>query len=157
MSLFGGILGNVVGSVFGSNPRGAEFNSLGEILTAIGCTVPYHRGLYLTAALTFVQRNGGLDGVLETLRSNGLAAQADSWVGPAANVPIAQADLVRVFGEGDFDTIAAPLNISADEMSEAIAEILPELVHQLTPGGQVPENHAELIAKGLAMLNAAST
>jgi uncharacterized protein YidB (DUF937 family) len=157
VSLFGGILGNVVGSVFGSNPRGAEFNSLGEILTAIGCTVPYHRGLYLTAALTFVRDNGGLDGMLATLRSNGLGEQADSWVGPAANVPISQADLVRVFGEAGFDTIAAPLNISADEMSEAIAEILPELVHQLTPGGRLPENHAELIAKGLAMLNAAST
>ena len=157
MSLFGGILGNVVGSVFGSNPRGAEFNSLGEVLTALGVVVPYHRGLYLTAALTFIQRNGGLEGMLASLRAGGLAAQADSWVGPGPNVLIPQADIERVFGVADLDSLAAPLNMSADELGAALAEILPELVHQLTPKGQIPENHAEVIAKGLAMLNAAST
>jgi uncharacterized protein YidB (DUF937 family) len=157
MSLFGGILGNVVGSVFGSNPRGAEFNALGEVLTSLGGFLPYHRGLFLTAALTFVQRNGGLEGTLAKLRENGLAAQADSWVGPGPNETITPAELERAFGGSEFDSLAAPLGKSADEMRTALAEIMPELVHQLTPQGQIPENHAELVAKGLAMLHAAST
>jgi uncharacterized protein YidB (DUF937 family) len=156
MSLFGGILGNVVGSVFGSNPRGAEFNGLGEVLTGLGGVVPYHRGLFLTAALTFVQRSGGLDGMLATLRGNGCEALANSWVGEGPSEPITAAELSRVFGDGEFDSLAAPLQMDAGEMAEALAAILPELVHQLTPRGQMPENHAELIAKGLSMLHHAS-
>ena len=38
-----------------------------------------------------------------------------------------------------------------------LAQILPELVHYLTPNGQVPAHHAELVAKGLTMLRAASS
>ena len=36
-----------------------------------------------------------------------------------------------------------------------MAEILPELIHQLTPEGRLPPNHAELIARGLTILKSA--
>ena len=154
---FDGVLGNVIGSVFGASPRGAELNTLGEVLTSLGGVVPYHRGLYLTAALTFLQRNGGLAGVLATLREHGFGEQVDTWLGPGMGWSVPQADLVRLFGDSGFDTLAAPLGLSAAEMSDALAQILPELVHYLTPNGQVPAHHAELVAKGLTMLRAASS
>jgi uncharacterized protein YidB (DUF937 family) len=33
-----------------------------------------------------------------------------------------------------------------------LAQILPELVNQLTPEGKVPEGHSDLLSQGLAML-----
>jgi uncharacterized protein YidB (DUF937 family) len=33
-----------------------------------------------------------------------------------------------------------------------LAQVLPELVNQLTPNGKVPDNHGDLISQGLAAL-----
>jgi uncharacterized protein YidB (DUF937 family) len=155
MSLLSGILGNVVGSVFGSNPRGSANNSLGEILGGIGGGAPIQSGMLLAAALTLLQQNGGLDGVLTQLRQNGHGAQADSWVGTGPNLPITPLELQHSLGHFGLDHAAAPLGMSSAEAGSAMAEILPELVNQLTPGGSLPPNHADLIAKGLTMLKSA--
>jgi uncharacterized protein YidB (DUF937 family) len=155
LSLVSGILGNVVGSVFGSNPRGSVNNSLGEILGGIGGGAPIQSGMLLAAALTLLQQNGGLDGVLNQLRQNGLGAQADSWVGAGPNLPISPVQLQQSLGAFGLDHAAAPLNMSSAEAGSAMAEILPELVNQLTPEGRLPENHAELIGRALTMLKSA--
>jgi len=156
MSLDSGILTNVVGSVFGATRRGVRHNSLGEILADIGGGAPIHSGMLLTAALTLVRDNGGLDGVLERLRKGGFAAQADSWVGEGPNLPISAAELQKALGLEGMDLVAAPLGYSSLEAGAAMAEILPALVDQLTPGGALPARHADLIARGLSMLAHAS-
>jgi uncharacterized protein YidB (DUF937 family) len=33
-----------------------------------------------------------------------------------------------------------------------MAQILPELINQLTPNGQLPGNHGDLLTRGLSML-----
>jgi uncharacterized protein YidB (DUF937 family) len=143
-----------VGSVFGSNPRGSQHNSLGEILGDSG-SVPIERGILLSAALRFVQRNGGIDAILGRLRQSGLAAEADSWVGTGPNLPISPARLEQVFGATGLDQRATPLDPSADHAGPPLSQILPELVNQFTPQGELPANHAALVAKGLAILSAA--
>ena len=35
--------------------------------------------------------------------------------------------------------------------------VLPEIVNQLTPQGQMPDNHSDLLSQGLAMLRGQST
>jgi uncharacterized protein YidB (DUF937 family) len=143
-----------VGSVFGSNPRGSQHNSLGEILGEFG-DVPIQRGILLSAALRFVQRNGGIDGILGRLRQSGFAAEADSWVGAGPNLPISPLRLQQVFGATGLDDRATPLEPSADPAGSAMSQILPELVNQFTPQGELPANHAALVTKGLAILSAA--
>ena len=152
MSLFAGILGNVVGSVFGSNPRGSQRNALGAILNERGDGTPFRSGMLLHAALRLVQQNGGLDGMLEQFRQKGLGAHADSWLGPGPNLHITPEQLHEVLGATSLDRAAAPLDLSAAEAGSAMAEILPVLVDQLTPEGRVPEKHQDLITKGIAML-----
>jgi uncharacterized protein YidB (DUF937 family) len=153
VSLFSGILGNVVGSVFGSNPRGSSHNVLGEILDGVGGGTPIHSGMLLFGALSMLQHEGGIDRVLTKLRANGLGAQADSWVGTGPNLPISAEQLQQVFGAPGLERVAAPLNMSAAEAGETMAQLLPELVNQFTPGGQLPPNHADLVAKAMAMLS----
>jgi uncharacterized protein YidB (DUF937 family) len=153
MSLDSGILGSVVGSVFGASPRGVGHNALGEVLAGIGGGAPIHSGMLLSAALSLLQQNGGLDGVLERLRQAGFAAHADSWVGTGPNLPISPAELQQALGLSGMDRVAAPLNYSSAEAGSAMAEILPELVNQLTPEGRLPARHADLIARGITMLS----
>jgi uncharacterized protein YidB (DUF937 family) len=156
MSLDSGILGNVVGSVFGAYSRGSRYNSLGAVLAEVGGGAPIHSGMLLSAALVLLRENGGLDGVLEKLRQGGFAAHADSWVGTGTNLPISPAELQQALGLAGMDRVAAPLGYSSDEAGAAMAEILPELVDQLTPGGRLPAKHADLIAKGISMIAHAS-
>jgi len=58
----------------------------------------------------------------------------------------------RAFGASSLQGIASQLVMPRGQASSALAQILPELINQLTPQGQLPENHDELISKGLAML-----
>jgi uncharacterized protein YidB (DUF937 family) len=155
MSLDSGILGNVVGSVFGAYSRDSRHNALGEVLSEIGGGAPIHSGMLLSAALSLIRQNGGLDGMLERLRQNGLAAHADSWVSTGPNLPISPAELQQALGIEGMDRVAAPLNYSSAEAGSAMAEILPELVNQLTPEGQLPAKHADLIARSITMLTSA--
>lgn len=155
MSLDSGILGSVVGSVFGASRRGVGHNALGAVLSGIGGGEPIHGGMLLSAALGLIQKNGGLDGVLERLRQNGLAAQADSWVGTGPNLAISPAELEQALGPQNMDRVAAQLGYSSAEAGSAMAEILPELVNQLTPSGQLPSRHADLITRGITMLTKA--
>ena len=155
MSLDSGILGSVVGSVFGASPRGVGHNALGEVLAGIGGGAPIHGGMLLSAALGLLQKNGGLDGVLEKLRLAGFSAQADSWVGNGPNLPISPAELEQALGIQNMDRVAAQLGYSLDEAGSAMAEIMPELVNQLTPSGQLPAKHADLIKRGITMLTKA--
>jgi uncharacterized protein YidB (DUF937 family) len=153
MSLLSGILGNVVGSVFGANPRGARNNSLGEILADLGGGTPIQSGMLLSAALNLIRQNGGLDGVLSRFRETGLGAEADSWVGTGPNLPVTPGQLQQVFGASGLDRAAAPIHYSATEAGSAMALILPELLDQFTPEGTLPPNHAALLDRSISMLS----
>ena len=111
MNQFGGILGNVVGSVFGNHPRWARDNSLGETLGELSGGVPFRSGMLLSAALRLIQRSGGLDGLLARLHQNGFSAQADSWVGTGPNLPITAAELDQALGVEVIDSATAPLGL----------------------------------------------
>ena len=57
----------------------------------------------------------------------------------------------QTFGSG-LGNLAAQLGTSQGQAGSVLAQILPELVNQLTPNGQVPENHNDLLTQGLALL-----
>jgi len=44
------------------------------------------------------------------------------------------------------------MGTSQSQTSSVLAQILPELINTLTPEGQVPENHDDLISQGLSLL-----
>ena len=150
MGFLDGLIGNVIGSMASDNQAQ---NPLGSVLGGLGGGKQIHGGnLLLQLALSMLQQNGGLEGVLNRFRQGGLAQQADSWVSTGQNMNISADQLQQVFGSSTIRDLASQLGISEDQAGSSMAQILPEVINHLTPQGQVPENGNEEIAQGLSML-----
>jgi uncharacterized protein YidB (DUF937 family) len=60
--------------------------------------------------------------------------------------------MTQVFGESGLGNLATQFGVSQGQAGSMLSQILPELVNQLTPNGQIPENHNDLISQGLDLL-----
>lgn len=107
----------------------------------------------LQVAMNLIQQNGGLPGLLAKFQQAGLGQHVDSWVSTGANLPISPDQLHQVLGSGAIGQIASQLGMDHGQVSGGLAQILPQLINQLTPNGQVPANHADLLSEGLALLS----
>jgi len=154
MGLLDSVLGDVVGSATGMQAQQSAANPLDSILGSLAGDNQQQTGNLLAAAMSMLQQSGGLGGVLEMLRTSGLGAHADSWVGTGANMAVSGDQLHQVFGESALGSVASRLGMPQGQASTAMAQILPELINQLTPNGQIPDNAGDLISRGLSMLRA---
>jgi len=57
-----------------------------------------------------------------------------------------------VLGQGQLGQIAQQLGMSHGDAAGGLASMLPQLIDQMTPHGQVPENHNDMVSQALAML-----
>ncbi len=144
MGLLDGLIGNVIGSMLSGNQTQNPFGARGN--EAQG------GNLLLQLALSMLQQNGGLEGVLGKFRQGGLAQQADSWVSTGQNMNISADQLQQVFGSSTISDLASRLGMPEDQAGSAMAQMLPEVINHLTPQGQVPENSNDEIADGLSAL-----
>jgi uncharacterized protein YidB (DUF937 family) len=84
--------------------------------------------------------NGGLQKILGRLQAQGKGAQADSWVGKGSNEPLDAAAVRDAVDDEELDRIATQLGVSRDEAAEAVAQVLPDVVDQATPEGELPDD-----------------
>jgi uncharacterized protein YidB (DUF937 family) len=151
MGLLDALIGNVLGSALGGGNQRQD--PLGSVLGGLGGGSQGQGGnLLLQVVLSLLQQNGGLEGVLGRFRQGGLGQQADSWVGTGQNMNISPDQLQQIFGSSTIRDLASQLGIPEEETGSTMAQLLPEVINQLTPQGQVPENGDEEIAQGLSML-----
>jgi uncharacterized protein YidB (DUF937 family) len=61
-----------------------------------------------------------------------------SWIGNGANLPISADQLTRVLGSPQVQQMAQQAGLNPQELSGALAQILPHIVDHLTPNGQIP-------------------
>ena len=172
------ILGQVLGSVFANALRGraragpiaagpagggADLGGLlGGMLGRGGRTAPGRRGLagnhtlllamLLPHAMRWVQRNGGVGGVLERFRQKGYGQHADSWVSTGGNSELRAEQADEVIGGEELSQVAHKLGVPEREVALGFAEIVPELVDQLSPGGQVPPEADDALDAGRSEL-----
>ncbi len=78
---------------------------------------------------------GGLGDLLDTLRSGGLGAAVDSWVGKDTNQPVAAGEVAEALDERTIDEIVRQTGLSRDEILRRLAVELPGAVDNLTPEG----------------------
>jgi uncharacterized protein YidB (DUF937 family) len=150
MGLLDALIGNVLGSGLGSNQRQ---DPLGSVLGGLaGVNQAQSGNLLLQVALLLLQQNGGLEGVLGKFRQGGMGQQADSWVGTGQNMNISTNELQQIFGSSTLRDLASQLGMPEEHAGLKMAQVLPELINQLTPQGQVPDNGDAEIAEGLSVL-----
>ena len=154
MGLLDGILGNVLGAGLGGNrAQPLAQDSLSAIFGGLtGGSGGGTGNILLQLGLSMLQQNGGLEAVLGKFRQAGMGAQADSWVSTGQNMEISPDQLQEAFGSGALSDIASKLGVSQDQAGSAMSKVLPELINQLTPQGQVTADSDNSIAEGLEAL-----
>jgi uncharacterized protein YidB (DUF937 family) len=107
----------------------------------MGQRTPKSGSATLDALLTMLTKQGGPDGLgglLGKFTGAGLGAKANSWVGAGSNDALEPDEVEQALGADEIDRIAHDAGISRDEVKSALAEMIPVLVDQMSPGGNLP-------------------
>src|SRR5574343_513182 len=96
-------------------------------------------------------QTGGLAGLVNAFQQGGLGEVVNSWVSTGQNLPVSPEQVQSALGNSSLQDIAAQLGVSPEQASGSLAELLPQVVDQLTPNGQLPQG-GDLLAQGLDLL-----
>ena len=88
---------------------------------------------------------GGLQTIIDKFHQGGLGDVVQSWVSNGANLPVSPEQLQAVLGSEQVTKVASALGVDTTQLASA----LPELIHNLTPDGQVPQGGLTDILGGL--------
>lgn len=124
----------------------------GLLENVLGVGAQQSQGSMLQVALQVLEQNGGLPGIISKFEHGGMADHVGSWVGTGANMPISGAQLQEILGSGSIGEIAQRLGLSHGDASSGLAQVLPQVVDKLTPEGQVPPGHGDIVARARALL-----
>ena len=129
----GGGLGDLLGGILGGGGQGGSLGAGG----GLGGNPMLKMLLPLVASLLM---NGGLQKILGRLQAGGKGAKGQSWVSTGPNEPVDAADIREALDEQELAQIAQQLGVSEDEAAEAVAQVLPDVVDQATPDGELPDD-----------------
>jgi uncharacterized protein YidB (DUF937 family) len=94
----------------------------------------------ISEALTLIEnRQGGLQGLLQSFQQNGLGHLVQSWIGTGQNLPVSAAQIQSTLGAQCTAKIAQATGLPQAEVESHLATLLPQLIDHMTPNGQVPQ------------------
>jgi uncharacterized protein YidB (DUF937 family) len=148
----GGLGGVALGSVLAGMMRGRS-----QPVGMPGGGRPYANRttllvMLLPLAMRWVQRNGGMGAVLDKFRQKGFGRQTQSWVDTGANDTVDEQAVEQVVGREELREMAQRLGVPEQEVAQAFAEIMPEMVDKLSPDGQLPGEADEVLDEGARTL-----
>jgi uncharacterized protein YidB (DUF937 family) len=76
--------------------------------------------------------------LIEQFRRIGLGDTVDTWFKPGPNKRVAPNDIALVLGEDAIDELARRTGLSRGRVLVELSKLLPRVVDQLTPEGQLP-------------------
>jgi len=117
MGLFDSVLGAVSGQL---QQQGGLGNVLGGLLAADG-------------------GQGGLGGLVEKFNQAGLGTVVASWIGKGENLPISADQISSILGSDAVANVARQLGIDPAQAAGQLSQMLPGLIDQLTPNGELPQ------------------
>jgi uncharacterized protein YidB (DUF937 family) len=86
-----------------------------------------------------LQKHGGVQGLIQQFERQGFGPTVRSWVGTGANQPITADQIHQVLGSDFIQHLAAKTGVSVPELTQKLAQILPQEVDRMTPDGVVPK------------------
>lgn len=144
-----GLLDAILGGMMGGRSAGMPGGQLGGMPSSSNMQA---QSPLLQIVMQMLQQNGGIEGILGKFQQAGYGQQAQSWIGTGQNQPIDPNVLQQIFGQGQFGQIAQQLGITREQASSDVAQMLPQVVDEMTPTGQIPANHSDLVNEALAIL-----
>lgn len=123
----GGILGSVLGQFGGQSQQNSNASGGSQLLIAV-----------LPLILAWIQKQGGLQGALDSLKGQGLTSQVDDWVstGPGDNAHVNPQQVQSLFSDTDIEQVAQQAQAPKQDVLSAISTVLPQIIDSLTPKGE---------------------
>ncbi|WP_411279139.1 YidB family protein [Gemmatimonas sp.] len=150
MGLFDGALGDMAGSLLGGKAGGIQ-ELLGRLLGNDG-TGGTSSSAMLRMAMTLVQQNGGIGGIVQKLQQGGLGDLVSSWVSTGANRSVSPAQLEHALGATAVAQAAATAGVDPSQAMDGLAAMLPQLIDTLTPDGDVTPGSSAMLTQVMGML-----
>ena len=123
MGLLDSLLGQVLGGVQGGVPRGGgNAELLQAVLGMLGNDAP----------------GGGLNGLVQGFQRGGLGDVMSSWISSGPNQSISPDQLGQLLGPGALGALTRQTGGQSADVLGQLTQLLPQLIDQLTPHGQVP-------------------
>ena len=92
-----------------------------------------------TAVSQILEKHGGVQGVVNQFERNGFGPTVQSWVGTGPNQAITPDGVNRVLGGDLLQQLAAKTGMPVSELTQKLAQVLPQAVDKLTPDGVIPK------------------
>lgn len=110
-------------------------------------------GAMLSSVMSMLNEHpGGVSGLAQSFEQNGLGHLMSSWIGTGENLPISADQITSILGNERVAAFAAKAGISPDVASSQLAELLPNVINKLSPGGKLPESGSDFMSEGMSLL-----
>ncbi len=126
-----GLLDGIVGQVLGNS--GAKNSLLNAVMSMVGN-----------------QQAGGLAGLVDQFKNQGLGDIVSSWVGTGKNLPITPEQIQQGLGSETIKKLASQAGLDPELVSSHLSQLLPHVVDKLTPDGNIPQG--DILSKGVGLL-----
>ena len=85
-----------------------------------------------------VEEQGGIQGIVSQFEQKGFGETVRSWVGTGPNQPVTGDQVHQALGPDLINKLATQFNMSPQDLTQKLAQVLPQAVDKATPGGTVP-------------------
>lgn len=101
---------------------------------------PKEKGeVLLTATLLMIEKAGGIQGLIEKFHQSGSGEVVSSWISTGQNQAIKPDDLSKALGAENIQILTKESQVSEGQGEGILSVLLPILIDQMTPNGQIPE------------------
>jgi len=92
----------------------------------------------LSLVKDYIEKHGGIQGVVAEFEKTGLGQQAKSWISTGPNLPITSEQIQQALGSEKVKELAAKFGIPVDKVADLLAKHLPTAIDKATPEGKLP-------------------
>ena len=103
----------------------------------------------LSLVKDYVEKQGGLDSVVERFRSGGFKRQVDSWISTGKNEAISSIEMGQAIGIEKLKKLAEATGVDVNKARDLLAEYLPIAIDKATPEGKLPPPEKDETKKSL--------
>ena len=90
------------------------------------------------------QGGGGLADIVSRMQQGGLGDVVGSWVGTGQNLPVSPDQLGGALGDDLLGSLTRSTGMNGGDLLGQLSQMLPQVVDQLTPNGQLPQGQLDV-------------